>query len=94
MKIYDISMEIREGMVVWKNKDSKKPKIEITSTTRTGNANESRFHLDTHTGTHVDAPFHFLQNGEKIDAISVDKFLGECVVINLSNIKNLNTVYQ
>ena len=88
MKIYDISMEIREGMVVWKNKDSKKPKIEITSTTRTGNANESRFHLDTHTGTHVDAPFHFLQNGEKIDAISVDKFLGECVVINLSNIKN------
>lgn len=88
MKIYDISMEIREGMVVWKNKDSKKPKIEITSTTRTGNTNESRFHLDTHTGTHVDAPFHFLQNGEKIDAISVDKFLGECVVINLSNIKN------
>jgi len=88
MKIYDISMEIREGMVVWKNKDSKKPKIEITSTTRTGNANESRFHLDTHTGTHVDAPFHFLQNGEKIDAISVDKFLGECIVIDLSNIKN------
>jgi len=87
MKIYDISMEIKENMVIWKNKDNKKPKIEITSTTRTGNANESRFHLDAHTGTHVDAPFHFLQNGKKIDRVSVEKFLGECIVIGLTNIK-------
>ena len=87
MKTYYISMEIREDMVVWKNKDSKKPKIEITSTTRTGNANESRFHLDAHTGTHVDAPFHFLQNGKKIDKVSVEKFMGECIVIDLTNIK-------
>jgi len=88
MEIFDISMEIKESMVVWKNKDSKKPKIEVTSTTRTGNANESRLHLDGHTGTHVDAPFHFLQNGKKIDKVSAEKFLGECVVIDLTGIKN------
>ena len=87
MKIYDISLEISEGMVVWKNKDSKRPKIEVTSTTRTGNANESRLHLDSHTGTHVDAPFHFLQNGKKINSISTGKFLGECVVVDLTKIK-------
>lgn len=88
MIIHDISMGIREGMVVWKNKDTKKPKVEVTSTIKKNIANESRFHLDSHTGTHVDAPFHFLQNGEKIDAISVEKFLGECVVVDLTNIKN------
>jgi len=88
MKIYDISLEINEGMGVWKDKDDKRPKIEVTSTTRTGNANESRLHLDAHTGTHVDAPFHFLQNGKNIDKVSVDKFLGECVVIDLTDIKN------
>ena len=88
MKIYDISLEISENMGVWKDKDSKRPKIEVTSSTRTGNVNESRLHLDVHTGTHVDAPFHFLQNGKKIDKIPAEKFLGECVVIDLTNIKN------
>ena len=88
MKIYDISLEIREDMGVWKDKDDKRPKIEVTSTIETGNANESRFHLDAHTGTHVDAPFHFLQDGKKIDEIAADRFLGECIVIDLAKIKN------
>jgi len=87
MKVYDISIEIREGMGVWKNKDNKRPEIEVTSTIKTGNANESRFHLDAHTGTHIDAPFHFLNNGKKIDVIPVDKFLGESIVVDLTNIK-------
>jgi len=87
MKVYDISIEINEGMGVWKDKDDKRPKIEVTSTTRTDNANESRLHLDSHTGTHVDAPFHFLQNGKRIDRVSSEKFLGECVVIDLTSIK-------
>ena len=88
MKIYDISLEISEDMGVWKNKDDKRPKIEVTSTIRTGNSNESRLQLDAHTGTHVDAPFHFLQNGKRIDKVPIEKFLGECVVIDLTNIKN------
>ena len=88
MKIYDISIEIREGMGVWKDKDSKRPKIEITSTLKGGNANESRLHIDAHTGTHADAPFHFLQDGKKIDAVALNRFLGECVVIDLTKIKN------
>lgn len=87
MKIYDISMEIREDMVVYKNKTEKKPKIEITSTTKTGNANESRVHLDAHTGTHADAPFHFLDEGQTIDKVSAEKFIGDCIVIDLSKIE-------
>jgi len=88
MKIYDISLEITEDMGVWKDKDSKRPEIEVTSTLKTGNSNESRLHVDSHTGTHVDAPFHLLQNGKKIDAVAADKFLGECIVIDLAKIKN------
>ena len=80
-------MEIREDMVVYKNKKEKKPKIEITSTTKTGNANESRIHLDAHTGTHADAPFHFLDKGKGIDRVSAEKFIGECIVIDLTKIK-------
>lgn len=88
MKTYDISIEITEDMCVWKDKDSKRPKIEITSTLNTGNSNESRLHIDAHSGTHVDAPFHFLQNGKKIDAVALKRFLGECIVVDLYKIKN------
>ena len=33
-----------------------------------------------HNGTHVDAPFHFVQNGKTIDRISLDCFVGPCWV--------------
>ena len=33
-----------------------------------------------HNGTHVDAPFHFVQNGKTIDRISLDRFVGPCWV--------------
>src|SRR3989338_92934 len=88
MIIYDISLKITEGMGVWKDKEEKRPKIEVSSTLKTGNANESRLHIDAHTGTHVDAPFHFLQDGKKIDAIALDRCLGECIVVDLAKIKN------
>jgi arylformamidase len=88
MKIYDISMEIKGDMAVWKDKEDKRPKIDFTSTIGKDNANESRLYLDAHTGTHVDAPYHFLNNGDKVDAIPIDRFVGECAVIDLTKIKN------
>lgn len=33
-----------------------------------------------HNGTHVDAPFHFIQDGKTIDRISLDCFIGPCWV--------------
>ena len=34
-----------------------------------------------HNGTHVDAPFHFLSDGNTIEKISLDAFVGECYVV-------------
>jgi arylformamidase len=87
MKIYDISMEIEEGMVVYKNKDFKKPKIEITSTIEKGH-NETKLHLDAHTGTHADAYYHMVAEGQTLEKIPVDKFVGSSTVIDFSNNKN------
>lgn len=41
--------------------------------------------LGTHTGTHIDAPYHFLAEGETIDRIPLDRFVGEVIVIDLSD---------
>lgn len=37
--------------------------------------------LSTHTGTHMDAPYHFLEKGAKIHEISLNKFVSEAVLI-------------
>lgn len=91
MKIYDISMEIAEGMGVWKNKAEKKPKINITRTLKDG-ANESKLEIDSHTGTHADSYFHMLAKGATIEKIPLSKFIGSCIVIDFTKVKNKITI--
>lgn len=87
MKIYDVSMEIKENMPVYKNKSEKKPEIVATRTLKEG-SNESKFVIESHTGTHADAFFHMLANGKKINGINLDKFIGNCVVLDFTKIKD------
>lgn len=87
MKIYDLSPEISESMAVYKNKLEKKPKIIPTRTLKEG-ANESRLNIESHTGSHVDAPFHFIEKGKTIEKINLDKFMGKCIVLDLTKIEN------
>lgn len=87
MKIYDISMEISEEMAVYKNMPEKKPKLAATRTLDEG-ANESRLSIDLHSGSHVDAPYHILQDGKTIEKISIDRFMGTAVVLDFTKIKN------
>ena len=87
MKIYDLSPEISEEMSVYRNKQEKKPKIIPTRTLKDG-ANESRLEIESHTGSHADAPFHFLGDGKTIEKINLDKFMGNAVVLDLTKIKD------
>jgi len=43
--------------------------------------------LGTHTGTHVDAPLHFIENGRSIDEIPLEKLMGKVNIVNFSNLK-------
>ncbi|MGH8165240.1 MAG: cyclase family protein [Rhodanobacteraceae bacterium] len=45
--------------------------------------NAERLELTTHSGTHVDVPFHFFENGATVDQIPVDAFTGPCVALDL-----------
>ena len=86
MKIYDLSPEISEDMAVYKNKAEKKPRLNITRTLNEG-ANESRLEIESHTGSHVDAPFHFIGNGKTVDKINLNRFMGNAIVLDLTKIK-------
>ena len=47
--------------------------------------NISKVQMGVHTGTHVDAPYHFLNNGTMIDAIPIETFVGPCFVVELNS---------
>lgn len=44
--------------------------------------------FSSHTGTHIDAPYHFDKNGAKIHQISVNRFFGKAILIKIVKKKN------
>ena len=55
-----------------------------------GRANTS-ISLSLHTGTHVDAPYHFDPNGVGIDGVSLDRLVGPAVMFDLRGIAKSNS---
>ncbi|MDI6601508.1 MAG: cyclase family protein [Thermoanaerobacteraceae bacterium] len=83
MKIHDISMQIHHDMMVYKDKEEKRPAVEVTRDYPEG-ARESKIHLEMHTGTHVDAPMHMIEGGESIDKLDLYQVVTQCRVIDLT----------
>ncbi|HLA44078.1 MAG TPA: cyclase family protein, partial [Aggregatilineales bacterium] len=62
MKIYDITVPITDTMPTWENRD--RVEMHFTSHQNQGNtATVTRMSLSVHTGTHLDAPLHFIRGG-------------------------------
>ena len=78
MRIYDISQEVF-GCVVFPGDPA--PQKEIMLKISEGDVcNLSSLHMCAHNGTHVDAPYHFLEDGKKIDEVALEKFIGMAYV--------------
>lgn len=88
MKIYDISMEIQEDMMVYKNKEEKKPKITVASDHTTGSSHESIIEIGMHTGTHIDAPLHMLEGGDTMECYDIEGFVRKCKVLDLTDVED------
>lgn len=82
MKTYDVSLTIFPGMTVWP--DDPQVELERMSKLEDGrNSNGSRMAMSVHTGTHVDAPYHFLQDGSTVDKMPLKVLLGRCYVVQM-----------
>jgi arylformamidase len=82
MAIYDISVPLSATTPTYPND----PAIEIQSWSDLGRgdrANVSLLHFGAHSGTHVDAPAHFMAGGLKVDALPLEKLLGEVTVVEV-----------
>ena len=87
MKIYDISMTIEEGMQVYKNREEKRPRIIVERDFKSGSTYESRLEFNLHTGSHIDAPLHMLENGETIASYALERLITPCKVFDFRGFK-------
>lgn len=78
MKIYDVSQEVFDCTVF--PGDPKPQKITVSDMKDGALYNLTEFHMCAHNGTHVDAPYHFIDNGKTIDEIALEKFIGPAYV--------------
>ena len=78
MKIYDISQEVF-GCAVYPGDPA--PERQVMLSISEGKiCNLTAFNMCAHNGTHVDAPFHFINEGRTIDQVDIDRFVGYCYV--------------
>lgn len=82
MRIIDISQELLNCNVY--PGDPIPEKIQICSMEKGDLYNLSGFSMCAHNGTHVDAPAHFVNGGETIDNILLDRVVGPCYVARMA----------
>jgi len=80
----DITMAISPNIMVYKNKEEKKPKFIVRATHDVNGHHESSICMDLHTGTHIDMPLHMLKEGHSSDDFDLNRVNGTCVVIDYS----------
>jgi arylformamidase len=83
---YDISVSVHPDLPVWEGD----PPVIIrsTSTIERGDiANVSRLEIGAHTGTHIDAPVHFVPGHKGIDQLVLDTLIGSAYVADLTNVE-------
>lgn len=85
--VYDISMQIRNDMTVYKNRDENRPVIETVRSFEDSDAFESKLSMNLHTGTHIDMPLHMLEGGDTVDKLDIARLITPCKVFNLADVK-------
>ncbi|SHF46378.1 Kynurenine formamidase [Caldanaerobius fijiensis DSM 17918] len=87
MIIHDISVPLSMGMHVFAGDPA--PEFKRVKSIDVNGANVSLMCLGTHTGTHVDPPFHFVQDGATVDEIELSKLVGDAKVFEVYGVKKI-----
>ncbi len=85
-KIIDLSITLYHDMPIWPTQ----PNFiyeQTRNAARDGHTMHIIHQMTTHTGTHIDTPLHFIEEGASVDQIPIEHFAGEGVVIDLSHKK-------
>jgi arylformamidase len=83
VRIYDISLPLQASLAPWPGDTPYRLDLERLD------ADGTAIHLgavtmSVHSGSHADAPFHFLENGASMAAVDLEAYLGPAVLVDLS----------
>lgn len=87
MKIYDISLTYSPDLIT--PPSEKFFDLQRVKNFAENQVNVSKVTLGSHNGTHIDAPLHFIENGNDSSQIDVRKFIGPCQVLEVKPKSNL-----
>ncbi len=80
----DLTMPIAAGMPF--NPDHFPPEITAYASIETHGWSASKLILDSHLGTHMDAPSHFVQGAQTLDQVDLDVLIGTAQVVHLEDV--------
>jgi arylformamidase len=85
MTIYDVTLPISKDLPVFPGD----PAIRIDRKTQIGKngakSNLSRYSFGSHTGTHIDPPFHFIEDGITVDRLPLELLIGRARVVEVTS---------
>ena len=84
---YDLTQAISKDTPIYPG--DPQPCFEPSSTIERDNYNVTRIIMGSHSSTHVDAQKHFMMYGNSIDMEPLSKFLGESIVVDLSEKRSI-----
>lgn len=82
MNIYDLTFDIETGMPTCGTTWHQTVEINPMGKLDTVGRNTSRILIGSHSGTHMDAPFHFVKEGRTIDALNINYMWGDIYVVD------------
>ena len=85
----DISYLINENMAIYPNNPAFSLRY-VQSISAGDTATVSELFLGTHTGTHIDAPAHFIEGGEAVDEIALERMNGKARVLDLTGYSEID----
>jgi arylformamidase len=88
MKWFDISQPLNKHIAVWPGDTPFSYELSCTKE-QSGSVNIGRLTMSTHTGTHIDAPFHFDHEGRKIMDLDINIYIGPARVVDVSNYESI-----
>jgi arylformamidase len=92
--IHDVTVPITNTMPVWPSD----PPVKLTPQShlardKSHTVRLTRIQMGSHSGTHIDAPWHFVENGRQLNQIPIETLVGKANVFELPNIRSIGRQY-
>lgn len=85
-EIIDLTYDIEEGMTTFNAPWHPTVSVKQLGRHKSEGRETREVSLGTHTGTHVDAPLHFIEGGKSIEELDLDILIGEVTIVDFSHL--------